>query len=65
MAMVGGGVGAFIGKVHRAAARFNGDVEFVAGALSSDPVRSREQGIQLGLRLRASRPFPLASVPIS
>ena len=49
MAMVGGGVGAFIGKVHRAAARFNGDVEFVAGALSSDPVRSREQGIQLGL----------------
>ena len=49
MAMVGGGVGAFIGKVHRAAARFNGDVEFVAGALSSDPARSREQGIQLGL----------------
>jgi predicted dehydrogenase len=49
MAMVGGGVGAFIGKVHRAAARFNGDVEFVAGALSSDPVRSREQGVQLGL----------------
>ena len=49
MAMVGGGVGAFIGKVHRAAARFNGDVEFVAGAFSSDPVRSREQGAQLGL----------------
>ena len=49
MAMVGGGVGAFIGKVHRAAARFNGDVEFVAGALSSDPARSREQGVQLGL----------------
>ncbi|MBR0504455.1 MAG: Gfo/Idh/MocA family oxidoreductase [Kiritimatiellae bacterium] len=47
--MVGGGVGAFIGKVHRAAARFNGDVEFVAGAFSSDPVRSREQGAQLGL----------------
>ena len=49
MAMVGGGVGAFIGKVHRAAARFNGDVEFVAGALSSDPARSSEQGVQLGL----------------
>ena len=49
MAMVGGGVGAFIGKVHRAAARFNGDVEFVAGALSSNPARSREQGILLGL----------------
>ena len=49
MAMVGGGIGSFIGKVHRAAARFNGDVEFVAGAVSSDPARSREQGVQLGL----------------
>ena len=47
--MVGGGVGAFIGKVHRAAARFNGDVDFVAGAFSSDPDRSRAQGVQLGL----------------
>ena len=49
MAMVGGGAGAFIGKVHRAAARFNGDVELVAGAFSSDPARSREHGIRLGL----------------
>lgn len=49
MAMVGGGEGAFIGKVHRAAVQFNGDVELVAGAFSSKPSRSREQGRKLGL----------------
>jgi len=49
MAMVGGGTGAFIGKVHRAAARLAGGVELVAGAFSSRPERSREDGARLGL----------------
>ena len=34
--MVGGGQGAFIGGVHRIAARMDGEFELVAGALSSE-----------------------------
>ena len=49
MAMVGGGTGAFIGKVHRAAVQLVGGVELVAGAFSSRPDRSREDGARLGL----------------
>lgn len=48
-AMVGGGQGAFIGAVHRAAARLDGRWELVAGAFSSTPDRSRASGAQLGL----------------
>ena len=48
-AMVGGGDGAFIGGVHRAAARLDGRCDLVAGALSSDPERARRSGIDLGL----------------
>jgi len=39
--MVGGGPGAFIGAVHRIAARMDDHYELVAAALSSDPARSR------------------------
>src|SRR4051812_33391057 len=39
--MVGGGRGAFIGQVHRMAARLDDGYELVAGALSSDPERAR------------------------
>jgi predicted dehydrogenase len=42
LGMVGGGQGAFIGAVHRMAARLDDRYELVAGALSSDPVRARE-----------------------
>ncbi len=49
LGMVGGGQGAFIGAVHRIAARIDGHYEFVAGALSSDPERSRASGAELGL----------------
>ncbi|HTJ58674.1 MAG TPA: Gfo/Idh/MocA family oxidoreductase, partial [Devosiaceae bacterium] len=49
LGMVGGGVGAFIGYVHRVASRLDGDYELVAGALSSDPDRARESGQKLGL----------------
>lgn len=47
--MVGGGPGAFIGAVHRMAARLDGCLELAAGAFSSDPERSREMGAELGL----------------
>ncbi|GAB4147859.1 MAG: Gfo/Idh/MocA family oxidoreductase [Sphingomonadales bacterium] len=41
LGMVGGGDGAFIGAVHRIAARLDDQYELVAGALSSDPKRAR------------------------
>ncbi|BCH24511.1 Gfo/Idh/MocA family protein [Mesorhizobium sp. L-8-3] len=47
--MVGGGQGAFIGGVHRIAARMDGEFELVAGALSSDPERARASAAELGL----------------
>ncbi|CAN5573333.1 Gfo/Idh/MocA family oxidoreductase [soil metagenome] len=40
LGMVGGGPGAFIGAVHRTAARLDDRYELVAAALSSDPARS-------------------------
>jgi predicted dehydrogenase len=40
LGMVGGGQGAFIGAVHRAAARLDDRYELVAAALSSDPQKS-------------------------
>ncbi len=49
LGMVGGGQGAFIGAVHRMAARLDDRYEFVAGALSSDPRRARASGKELGL----------------
>lgn len=48
-AMVGGGQGAFIGGVHRKAMALDGQMELVAGALSSDPERARASGRELGL----------------
>lgn len=41
LGMVGGGQGAFIGGVHRIAARLDDRYELVAGALSTDPERNR------------------------
>lgn len=49
LGMVGGGEGAFIGAVHRIAARLDGQFALVAGALSSDPDRARASGLALGL----------------
>jgi predicted dehydrogenase len=49
MGMVGGGRDAFIGAVHRMAARLDGRIELVAGAFSSDPAKSRASGEDLGL----------------
>jgi predicted dehydrogenase len=47
--MVGGGPGAFIGGVHRKAAALDGEIELVAGAFSSDPDKSKQQGEALNL----------------
>jgi len=52
MGMVGGGKDAFIGAVHRMAAALDGQIDFVAGALSSTPEKSRASGLELGLSER-------------
>ncbi|MFQ5624706.1 MAG: gfo/Idh/MocA family oxidoreductase, partial [Paracoccaceae bacterium] len=49
LGMVGGGQGAFIGAVHRIAARIDGHYRLVAGALSSDPDRARASAAGLGI----------------
>ncbi|MDO9524732.1 MAG: Gfo/Idh/MocA family oxidoreductase [Gemmobacter sp.] len=49
LGMIGGGKDAFIGAVHRIAARIDGEFELVAGALSSTPEKSRASGAALGL----------------
>ncbi|MEM9551486.1 MAG: Gfo/Idh/MocA family oxidoreductase, partial [Pseudomonadota bacterium] len=49
LGMVGGGNDAFIGGVHRIAARIDDRYELVAGALSSTPEKSRASGEALGL----------------
>lgn len=47
LGMVGGGQGAFIGGVHRIAARLDGAYELVAGALSSDAARAAASAAEL------------------
>lgn len=49
MGMVGGGIGAFIGGVHRMAANLDGEIELVCGAFSSDPAKSKASGEALYL----------------
>ena len=49
LGMVGGGKDAFIGAVHRIAARIDDQFELVAGALSATPEKARESGRALGL----------------
>jgi len=49
LGMVGGGEGAFIGAVHRFAARLDDDYQLVAAAPSSNAERARSSGEQLRL----------------
>ncbi len=49
LGMVGGGQGAFIGAVHRMAARLDDQFDLVAGALSSTPEKAAASGRDLGL----------------
>ena len=56
LGMVGGGPGAFIGAVHRIAARMDDRYELVAAALSSDPEKSLSGARELHIP-RAYRSF--------
>ena len=49
LGMVGGGQGAFIGGVHRMAARLDGCYELVAGSFASDSVRAHAFADELGI----------------
>lgn len=49
LGMIGGGQGAFIGAVHRIAARIDGEYELVCGAFSSNAEKSQASGLLLGL----------------
>lgn len=49
LGMVGGGEGAFIGGVHRMAARLDGHWDLVAGNFQSDPAKSVAFGRSMGL----------------
>jgi predicted dehydrogenase len=49
LALVGGGQGSFIGRVHSIAACLDHRAELVAGALSSDPERSRQSAPDYGI----------------
>ncbi|MEM8665399.1 MAG: Gfo/Idh/MocA family oxidoreductase [Pseudomonadota bacterium] len=49
LGMVGGGEGAFIGAVHRIAARMDDRYTLVAGALSSNPGRARASAEAVGI----------------
>jgi predicted dehydrogenase len=75
LGMVGGGEGAFIGAVHRIAARLDDHFELVAGALSSEPARALRSADAIGLaraypdyatmaREEAARPDGIEAVAI-
>ena len=49
LGMVGGGQGAFIGAVHRIAARIDDQYQLVAGALSSQRQRAIDSALDLGI----------------
>ncbi|GAB3342588.1 Gfo/Idh/MocA family oxidoreductase [Larkinella ripae] len=49
MGMIGGSLEAFIGAVHRRAAVFDGEIELVCGAFSSNPEKSKATGHALYL----------------
>ena len=47
--MIGGGEGAFIGGVHRMAARLDGRYQLLAGVFSSDAEKTRRSALALGV----------------
>ena len=49
MALIGGGGAGFIGKVHATAGALDNQAELVAGALSSDPEKSRAYAADFGI----------------
>ncbi len=49
LGMIGGGQGAFIGAVHRIAARIDGQFDLVAGCLASTPEKAHASAEEIGL----------------
>ena len=49
LAVIGGGPGSFIGAMHRQAARLDDRYELVTGIFSSDPIRSKKAGLEIGI----------------
>jgi len=49
LGIVGGGIGAFVGSIHRIAARLDDRYELLAGALSSEPRRAADSAAELGI----------------
>ena len=49
LAIIGGGPGAWIGRMHRTAAEMDGWFRVTAGVVSSDPARARAAGVAVGL----------------
>ena len=54
LGIVGGGIGAFVGSIHRIAARLDDRYELLAGALSSEPKRAADSAAELGIDPRRS-----------
>ena len=49
LAIVGGGPQSFIGPIHQSAAVLDRKFQIVAGAVSSDPIKAKAQGVAIGL----------------
>ena len=54
--MIGGGEGAFIGAVHRMAARVDGRYQLLAGVFSSDPEKCKRSALALGVDVARAYP---------
>ena len=61
--MIGGGEGAFIGAVHRMAARLDGRYQLVAGVFSSDAEKCKRSALALGVD--AARAYPTVEAMIA
>ncbi|HEX5163498.1 MAG TPA: Gfo/Idh/MocA family oxidoreductase [Steroidobacteraceae bacterium] len=61
--MIGGGEGAFIGAVHRMAARLDGRYQLVAGVFSSDAEKTRRSATALGVD--PARAYPTVEAMIA
>jgi predicted dehydrogenase len=61
--MIGGGEGAFIGAVHRMAARVDGRYQLVAGVFSSDPEKCKRSAAALGVD--AARAYPTVEAMVA
>ena len=61
--MIGGGEGAFIGAVHRMAARLDGRYQLVAGVFSSDAEKTKRSAVALGVE--PARAYPSVEAMIA